>query len=80
MRQKAKSLPGAKPQDVDHALHCTLPQPGKRGERGMLRASLIITLATLMPGTAVAQSSDAITLLQREAVEDLQCRPWYTVD
>jgi len=40
----------------------------------MLRASLIITLATLVPGTAVAQSSDAITLLQREAVEDLQCR------
>lgn len=40
----------------------------------VLRASLIITLTTLVSGTAVAQSSDEITLLQREAVEDFQCR------
>jgi hypothetical protein len=31
-------------------------------------------LTTLASGTAAAQSANAITLLQREAVEDLQCR------
>lgn len=40
----------------------------------MLWVSLIITLATLISGTAMGQSSEEITLLQREAVEDLQCR------
>jgi hypothetical protein len=40
----------------------------------MLWVSLIITITMLASGTAMGQSSDAITLLQREAVEDLQCR------